>query len=337
MPSDSRTRPLSVHTVAVIAFDRISPFHLSVPCLVFGEDRRELGVPQFDLRICAAEPGPLRTSAGFGIDAPATLADLEQTQLVIVPSWRDTDEHPPPALLDALRAAHARGACVVGLCLGAYVLAEAGLLNNRAATTHWHWADDFSRRFPQVRLNADVLYIADGDVVTSAGVAAGIDCCLHLLRGICGAEIANRVARRIVAPPYREGGQAQYIEHPLPATHGDDRVAATLTWAAARLERAMSVDDLAAHAVMSRRTFTRHVHRSTGTSVGRWLLHQRLALAQRLLERSDHSIDTIAANAGFGSAISLRQHFAKAVGTTPSEYRRTFRGRRMKFNGVRVN
>ena len=322
MPSPSRsTEPL----VAVVAFDRISPFHLSVPCLVFGEDRSELGVPRFRLSVCGAEPGPLRTSVGFDVTPRAGLATLRRADIVIVPSWRDTAERPPEALLRALRAAHARGAQIVGLCLGAFVLAEAGLLQGRRATTHWEWARDFAARFPDVQLDADVLYVDDGNLVTSAGTAASLDCCLHLLRQRCGADIANRVARRLVVAPHRQGGQAQFIEQPVAASPRGSRLAGVLAWAAAHLDQPHTVDSLAQRAAMSRRTFTRHVHKTTGTTVLQWLLHQRLTHARRLLEASDRPIEAIAGDAGFGSPVSMRQHFATALGVSPLAYRRQFR------------
>ncbi|HJV61861.1 MAG TPA: AraC family transcriptional regulator, partial [Albitalea sp.] len=203
------------HTVAVVAFDGISPFHLSVPCMVFGPDMAGRGVPRYRLLVCSAERGPLRTTAGFAIEAPCRLPALARAQTVIVPSWHHGGERPPEALLRALRAAHARGARIVGLCLGAFVLAEAGLLDGRPATTHWALAEEFARRFAQVELRPDVLYVDDGDVLTSAGTAAGIDCCLHLLRRDHGGEVAARVARRMVVAPHRQGGQAQYIERPV--------------------------------------------------------------------------------------------------------------------------
>ena len=312
-------------TVAIVAFDRVSPFHLAVPCMVF-EDRSHRGLPGFDLRVCAAEPGTLRTDAGFGIQVRHGLAGLRGAGMVIVPSWRDADERPPEALLKALRAAHAAGACIVGLCLGAYVLAEAGLLDGRPASTHWYWSGHFARRFPQVRLQTDVLYVDDGDIVTSAGTAAGIDCCLHLLRRRHGAEAANRVARMLVVAPHRQGGQAQYIEQPLPASAQDDRLAGTLAWALRHLDQAHSLDALAQRALMSRRTFTRRFRQTTGTTVHRWLLNQRLSRAQRLLETTDQPLEAIAAQTGFGSAVSLRQRFAAALKTSPSSYRREFRG-----------
>ncbi|MEH6415686.1 helix-turn-helix domain-containing protein [Pseudomonas sp. CGJS7] len=311
--------------LAVVAFDRISPFHLSVPCLVF-ENRGEGDLPPFELRVCAAEPGPIRTRAGFSIGTRHGLNALGWADTVIVPSWRDADERPPEPLLKALRRAHQRGAQIVGLCLGAYILAEAGLLDGRRATTHWGWSEHFAARYPGIELQRDVLYVDDGRITTSAGTAAALDCCLHLLRRRHGAEIANRVARRLVVAPHRQGGQAQYIEQPLPASAQDDRLAAVLAWALAHLDQAHSLDALAERALMSRRTFTRRFRDSTGTTVGEWLAGQRLARAQRLLETGDQGLDAIAAQTGFGTAASLRQHFAARLGTSPSAYRRGFRG-----------
>lgn len=315
-------------TIAVVAFDRISAFHLSVPCVVFGDVHP--GAPAFTLLVCAAEPGSLRTTAGFSIQVDTGLEALAQADTVIVPSWRDPDEQPPQALLDALVAAHARGAQVVGLCLGAYVLAEAGLLDGRRATTHWAYAQDFARRYPQVQVDADVLYRADGKLLTSAGTAAGLDCCLHLLRQRYGAEVANTVARRLVIPPHRQGGQAQFIEQPLPVSPGGSRLAELLIRVRARLDASHSLDSFAAEALMSRRTFTRHFRQLTGTTVGAWLLAERLALSQRLLEGTEQTIDSIAALAGFGSPESLRHHFRQTFGVTPTAWRQTFKGMRRK-------
>lgn len=315
---------MSLPHVAVVAFDRISPFHLSVPCLVFGE--RRPGVPPYRLSVCSAEGPRLHTDAGFALLVEHDLRVLEEAQTVIVPSWRDPLEPAPPALLEALRAAHARGARLVGLCLGAFVLAEAGLLEGRRATTHWACVQAFATRFPGVQLDADVLYVEDGPLLTSAGTVAGIDCCLHLLRQECGAEVANRVARRLVVPPHRQGGQAQFIEQPLPADTRDDRLAGLLDQVRGCLDQPHSLDSLATRALMSRRTFTRRFRRLTGGTVGAWLLAERLALSQRLLERTDRSVEAIAALAGFGSPVSLRQHFARAFGVSPSAYRQTFQG-----------
>ncbi|MCF7222509.1 GlxA family transcriptional regulator [Marilutibacter chinensis] len=317
--------PQSTSTVAVVAFDRISPFHLGVPCMVF-EDRSDEGLPRFELRVCGIGRGRLRTDAGFDIEAHHDLTGLRDADIVIVPAWPDPDLPAPAPLLDALRAAHARGACVVGLCLGTYVLAEAGLLDNRPATTHWAWSEHFARRHPQVALQTDVLYVDDGDVLTSAGTAAAIDCCLHLLRREHGAEAASRVARMMVVSPHRRGGQAQYVERPLPDASRDDRLAGVLEWALRNLDRPHRLDDLAERALMSRRTFTRRFRQATGATVHQWLLTQRLARAQRLLETTDQPLEAVAASTGFGSAVSLRQRFAATFGVPPSAWRREFRG-----------
>lgn len=310
--------------IAVVAFDHISPFHLSVPCLVFGEMQPD--APPFELRVCAAEDGPLRTSAGFQISVSHGLEALEDAHTVIVPSWRDPDERPPQPLLDALLAAHQRGARLVGLCLGAYVLAETGLLDGQRATTHWAWARDFSARYPAVEVAPDVLYLEAGNLLTSAGTAAGLDCCLHLLRQHCGAERANRVARLLVVAPHRQGGQAQFIEQPLPASARDDRLAGLLDWVRANLRDPHSLDSLAERALMSRRSFTRHFRQLTGTTLGDWLLAERLALTQRLLENTDQSVEQIATLAGFGSPASLRHHFGRHFGVSPSAWRQSFQG-----------
>jgi transcriptional regulator GlxA family with amidase domain len=310
--------------VAVVAFDQIRPFHLSVPCAVFGEPSD--GGPLFDVRVCAAEAGVLRSQAGFTIGTRYRLGELALAQIVVVPSWRDPHESPPAALLEALRRAHRRGALVVGLCVGAYVLAEAGLLDGRRATTHWRWAEHFAARYPKVQVDRHVLYVDEGSVLTSAGTAAGIDCCLHVVRQRFGAEASANIARMLVVPPHRQGSQAQYIEQPVLASPIEGPLAKTLDWAARHLDASHSLDSLAARALMSRRSFTRHFRQHTGTTVGQWLLGQRLALAQRLLETTAQPIERIAERAGFGTPLSLRQHFGSAFNTTPSMYRREFRG-----------
>ncbi|MBL8403888.1 MAG: helix-turn-helix domain-containing protein [Dechloromonas sp.] len=311
------------HAIAIVAFERISPFHLSAPCVVFGD--RHPGVPPFDFAVCAPQPGRLATTAGFSIVVEHGLEKLLTADTIIVPSWRDPAERAPAALLAALVAAHQRGARIVGLCLGAYVLAQAGLLDGRAATTHWAYAEDFARRHPGVRLQPDVLYLEDGRMLTSAGTVAAIDCCLYMLRQQLGGEIANSVARRLVVPPHRQGGQAQFVTQPLPANATDARLSGLLDWVRAHLDQAHTLDSLAARATMSRRTFTRHFRQMTGATVGAWLLGERLALAQRLLESSSHSVETVSNLAGFGSAVSLRQHFRTAFGVSPVAWRRTFR------------
>ena len=310
------------HKVAIVAFDGITPFHLSVPCLVFGGPG---GEAPCDVVVCAAEAGPLRTSAGFTMTPQAGLTALDDADIVVMPAWHDDCRPAPPLLLDALRRSGARGATVVGLCLGAFPLAEAGLLEGRTVATHWAAASELAQRHPAVRVDEDVLYVDEGDILTSAGVAAGLDCCLHLLRRLHGAEFANRIARRILIAPHRDGGQAQFIERPLPVSPSDSRVAEVLDWMARHPQHEHTIDTLAARAAMSRRNFTRHFRLATGTSFGQWLLKQRMVHARRLLETSNVSIEGVAQEAGFQTALSLRQHFRNALRTSPSAYRKQFR------------
>ena len=310
--------------VAVVAFDGISPFHLAVPCAVLGE--RHGAALGYRLQVCSWEAGPLASSAGFQLQALAPLDVLQQADVVIVPSWRDVDELAAPALLQALRDARARGAVVMGLCLGAYVLAQAGLLDGMTATTHWAFADDFAARFPALTVAPDSLYLDDGQVLTSAGTAAAIDCCLHLLRRQCGAAAAGQVARYLVTPPHRQGGQAQYIAQPLPANTRDDRLSGLLDDVRASLAAPHTLDSLAARALMSRRTFTRHFRQLTGSTVQQWLLAERLARAQQLLETTALPVEAVAQQAGFGSALSLRLHFRRRFGVSPGDWRRSFAG-----------
>ncbi|GJI94814.1 transcriptional regulator [Duganella caerulea] len=320
------TSPSRKFRIAVIAFDGINPFHLSVPCQVFGAQRADCDSATFDVKVCAEDPGtPLSTTAGFDITATHGLATLSRADIVILPSWHSDCRPAPATLLQALRRAHQRGAQVVGLCVGSFPLAEAGLLDGRTATTHWALADTMSERYPKVKVDREVLYVDEGEVVTSAGVAAGLDCCLHLLRQLCGAEIANRVARQLVVAPHRQGGQAQFIERPLPVSGSDDRFAQVLAWVGEDLTQDHSIDVLAERALMSRRNFTRHFRQATGTSVKQWLLNQRLAHARHLLESSEVSVEMVAQQAGFGSALSLRQHFRATLRTSPSEYRKLYR------------
>ncbi|MBV8048427.1 MAG: helix-turn-helix domain-containing protein [Paludibacterium sp.] len=316
----------SVPRVVVVVYDRFSPFHISVPCIVFGNylppDRH-----LFQLTMCAGESGPLTSTEGLSFTAEAGLEALRDADIVIVPGWRSPPDPPSEALLAALRQAYQRGATVVGLCLGTYVLAYAGLLDGKRAGTHWECERDFTQRFPAVQLDCNALYVEDGRLVTSAGTAAGLDCCLHLVRQHHGSQIANKLARRLVIPPYREGGQAQYIEQPLPATTQDSRINRLLDHLRQHLRQDFSLDALAQHTHMSRRTFTRHFHKATGMSVGDWLLAERLKRSQELLEATDTPIDHIADRVGFASAAILRQQFKKAFGVAPRDWRRTFLGR----------
>ena len=317
---------MNKNTVAVVVFNGISPFHLSVPCEVFGEDSITKSVPKFRLLVCSAETETIQTAAGFSITTPYGLKDLARAAIIIMPSWRDTDELPPQALLNALLSASHKGAQIVGLCLGSFVLAAAGLLDNRAATTHWNKADELANRYPLIRVNPDVLYVNDGNITTSAGTAAAIDCCLNILRLQYGARIVNYVARRMVVSPHRQGGQAQYIQQPVRDISTVDHFAKVLDWIQQNLDKAHSIDGLAERALMSRRTFTRRFRQVMGVTVGEWLLSQRLRFAQQLLETTDSTIDRVAEMAGFGTSASLRQHFNHSFKISPSSYRREFRG-----------
>lgn len=310
--------------VAIVVFDDIIPFHLSVPCAVFEKALNPDGTPAYQMTICAPEPGVLRTNAGFSIVAEHGLEALQEAEMVIVPSWTDPASSPCPTLLTSLRQAHQRGATIVGLCMGAFVLAAAGLLDGRRATTHWRWTPEFIHLYPQVNIDRDVLYIDEGDIVTSAGTAASIDCCLHLVRKLRGADVANSVARLLVVPPHRQGGQAQYVEQPVYNTKSGDHFLASLNWATENLQQPISLESLAERAFMSRRSFTRRFQQTTGTTFTQWLLNQRLAVAQRFLEKTDRSVEQVACHAGFTSAVVLRRHFKKQFNTSPGRYRREF-------------
>jgi AraC family transcriptional regulator, transcriptional activator FtrA len=310
--------------IAVAAFEGISPFHLSVPCLVFGQDRRSLGLPLFDFRVCAIEQGVINTQSGFSINTQHGLDDIVLADIVIVPSWRDVDEAPALELLNALGIAHKNGALIVGLCLGAFVVAATGLLKGRKATTHWAYADRFCLQFPDVTLEPVVLYVDEGDVITSAGVAAGLDCCLHILRKLYGTKPAAQVARHIVLSPHRQGGQAQFIERPVIADRGSDHFYAVLEDVQSRLADTHMLDMVADAASMTRRTFTRRFQKAYAMSFGDWLTLQRITLAQELLETTRISIEDVALRSGFGTSTSLRKHFSGNLNTTPMQYRREF-------------
>ncbi|MFI6323908.1 GlxA family transcriptional regulator [Nonomuraea sp. NPDC050556] len=314
---------MSFRTVAVVLFDEIPLFEASVPIAVFGEGRGEL--PDFEVRAIAAEGGPVRTDVGLSLAAPYGLDAVEDADLVIVPTWRrPPDERPPRAALDALVSAHRRGATVVSLCLGTFVLAAAGLLDGLPATTHWRYAPLLARTFPQVDVRPDVLYVDEGRILTSAGSAGGIDLCLHLVRRAYGSKAANDIARGMVVPPHRAGGQAQYIDHPVPAPVSGDPLSEALDWAVAHLHEEVTVDALASRATMSRRTFDRRFRQVTGTTPTQWLLHQRILGAQRLLETTDEPVERVARRVGFASAVALRPHFRRQVGVSPATYRESF-------------
>jgi transcriptional regulator GlxA family with amidase domain len=318
-----------MHTVGLVVFDRIAPFEMAVPCEVFGIDRSEMGVPKgvpnHRLIVCSDEEGPLRTQGGFTIEAPYGLSDLREADTVVVPAWRDVEETPPEALLESLRQAYRRGARMVSLCTGAFILAHAGLLDGRRATTHWMYAEALARRFPAVEVDPTVLYVEDEQVFTSAGTAAAIDLCLHLVRLDYGAQVANVFARRMVVPPHREGGQAQYVQAPVARRFDECPLAETLEWVSANLDKPLTVARMAQHARMSERTFARRFGEVTGTTPLQWLLNQRIILAQHRLETSDAPVDWIAQDCGFGTGATFRMHFKRAVGVSPADYRKTFR------------
>jgi len=311
--------------VAVVAFEGMSLFHLSVPCLIFGEDRTALGLPRFDFRLCALETGqPLNTIGGAGLVAPYDLAGLKGAGIVIVPSWRGANVPVPEHLRTAIAGAHQDGAIVIGLCLGTFVLAAAGLLNGHRATTHWAATARLAAEYPDIGIDPDVLYVDEGTVVTSAGVAASLDCCLHVVRRLFGAEPAQRLARHIVLPPHRQGGQAQFVETPMPTAPQDAWLSRAIQHVLADAAAPHSLDSVADAAGLTRRTFTRRFQKQIGTSFSRWLAGHRLSLAQRLLETSGHSIEDVARLSGFGTPVSLRQHFRIELSTTPDTYRREF-------------
>jgi transcriptional regulator GlxA family with amidase domain len=315
------------HTIAVLALDRVVAFDLGVPSQVFGAARAASGERLYRVLICGPG-GPIRSYSGFTLVPDHDLSMVETADTIIVPG---IDAGPPvtdgtvaPEIAHALRAAHRRGARIVSICTGASVLAASGLLTDRPAASHWAWAGRLKGLYPKVRWDFDKLFVDDGDVLTSAGVGAGIDLCLHLVRSDHGSAIANHAARRCVVPPWREGGQAQYIERPVPEAAGTG-TEQTRSWALDRLAEPVSLEDMAAHARMSVRTFTRRFRDETGLSPARWLLQQRVAHARLLLESTDLAVDAVARRSGLGSATALRQHLQAAIGVAPSAYRRTFR------------
>jgi AraC family transcriptional activator FtrA len=316
------------HRVAVLVFPPVSVFETAVACEVFGIDRREMGVPSYELRVCSYDTPPFTSNGGGGVtyDTPYRLDTLRWADTIVLPGWpRPVSTLVPEPVLLELQRAHRRGARMASLCSGAFLLAAAGLLDGRRATTHWMYAADLAAQYPAVDVDANVLYVGEGQVWTSAGTAAAIDLCLHFVRLDHGAEVANVVARRMVIPAHRDGGQAQYVLAPVLAPAADDDLGRTLDWALDHLDSELSVEELARRAKMSPRTFARRFKAATGTTPLQWLLTQRVVLAQRLLEGTDLPVEVVAQRAGFGSSATLRQHFARVVGTAPLAYRQTFR------------
>ncbi|MGW6545677.1 helix-turn-helix domain-containing protein [Streptomyces massasporeus] len=310
-------------TVALAATDGMLHFELSLALEVFAAAPAGVTAPWYDLTVCG--PGALQVGR-FMLEPDAGLDRLRQADTVIVPGWADLDVEPPAQLVDAVREAHEAGARVASLCTGAFVLAAAGLLDGRRATTHWAHTEVLAARHPRVEVDPDVLYVDNGSVLTSAGKAAALDLCLHLVRLDLGSSVANAVARRLVVPPHRAGGQAQFVTTPVPE-RDDHPLAALLPWIVERLDQPLTVEDLARRAGMSSRHLARHFRAVTGTTPLQWLLTQRIRHAQELLEKTDDGVDTIAAATGMGTATTLRRHFNRTVGVPPDAYRRTFRSR----------
>lgn len=310
------------HHVAILAYDGLCTFEFGCAIELFALDRPELAVDWYRCTVCATAPGPLRAMGGLMVHAEHGLEALADADTIVIPGWHDVDVAPPPALVDALRAAHRRGARLCSICSGAFVLAHAGLLDGRQATTHWRYLDRFRARFPDVATDPAALYVDADGIITSAGSAAGLDMLLHLVRSDHGADIAHRVAQRLVMPLHRGGDQAQLVEHPLPATNGD-AIAPLMDWVRENIRAAHTVATLAERARMGTRTFQRRFKDSTGLAPLAWLVRERVALAARLLEtRPQLAIDAVADLAGLGSAESLRRHFRRHGLAAPASYRR---------------
>jgi transcriptional regulator GlxA family with amidase domain len=321
-----KEKALMLRDVAVLALEGSHAFELGVFCEVFGIDRSDDGLPVYDFALVSAAGTEVATRHGFSVLAAHGPERLACADLICVPAY-DRTKRQPEHLLDELRAAAERGARVLSICTGAFLLGEAGLLDDRRCTTHWHYTEELARCHPRARVESDVLYVDEDPIITGAGTAAGIDTCLHLVRKEHGSGVANAIARRMVAPPHREGGQRQYRERPQPRD-GISSLSPVLAWVEAHLDQNLTVDAMARKAHMSSRTFARRFQQETGTSPLQWLTQQRVLLAQHHLESSDESIIAIARRTGFGTVDNLRHHFTRRVGITPQGYRRTFRSPR---------
>jgi len=315
------------HVVGALITHGVAPFELAVVCEVFGLARSEILDPwPYEVVLASPDGSRVRTNQGFAIDGVQSLRALDRADTVIVPAWSgDTALRPPDAMLAALQRAHRRGARLMSVCSGAFALAHAGLLDGRRATTHWMYTERLASNFASVDVDPNVLYVDEGQILTSAGTAAGIDLCLHVFRLDHGVDVANAVARRMVVPPHRNGGQAQFVEAPVQADDGADALAATLDWALEHLDEPLTVEVMSRRALVSPRTFARRFRAVTGTTPLQWLLRQRILHAQRLLESTDLPVELVAQRCGFGSASVLRTHFKRMLDTSPLTYRRTFR------------
>ena len=309
--------------VAAVIDQGALTFDFAIPCEIFGLDRSDIVDPWYEFLVVGAGDRRVRTQTGFVIEAPHGLEALERADTIVVPGWSDPEDEPSAALKDSLVAAHERGARLASLCTGAFVLAATGLLDDRRATTHWLYTERLRRRYPRVRIDPDVLYVAEDRLMTSAGTAAGIDLCLHLVALDHGLDVAATVARRLVMPLFRSGGQAQYVDTPIAPDPGG--LSALLDWGRSNLEAGITVEDLAAQGSMSPRTLTRRFRSAIGIPPGEWLLRERLRLAQRLLERTDDPIEVVARRAGYDAPVTMRAQFAARLQTSPRAYRQTFR------------
>ena len=313
-------------SVVALAYDNLCLFEFAVASELFGLERPELDVEWYDFSVVAVDDGPLEAPGGIAVDAKAGLGQLVSAGTVVIPGWSARHETPPDELVAALQAAHKNGARIVSICSGVFLLAATGLLDGLAATTHWMYVDELRDRYPQIDVRPDILYVDNGSVLTSAGSAAGIDLGLHLIRRDYGAEIANEVARRMVVPAHRDGGQAQFIQRPV--TIDDDvSISQTLDWALEHLDEVLTVSTLAEHARTSERTFVRRFAEATGSTPHRWITLNRVLRARDLLESTTLGIEKVARQSGFGSAANLRNHFGREFQTTPSRYRQTFGAR----------
>lgn len=313
--------------VAVLAYDGLGIFEFGIAIEVFGLPRPEFGGDWYRFAVCSLERKPLRATPGVSVRASCGMSRLSEAGTIIIPGWTGYDVPVPPRLISTLRKAHANGSRLVSICSGVFVLAATGLLKGRRATTHWRYVDALRSKYPDIQVEPDVLYVDEGRVLTSAGSAAGIDLCLHIVREDFGAEIANQVARRLVVPPHRDGGQAQFIPEPIRKT-GSGGLAPVLRWLESNLDQELSVAELSRRAAMSPRNFARQFLRQTGTTPHQWLIHLRLLAAQRKLEKTNESVDQVAEAVGWQTAATLRQHFMRHLQTSPMAYRRRFSTRR---------
>lgn len=311
------------HLVVALAYDRLCTFEFGCTVELFALERPELGVDWYDFAVCAVEPGPIRAAGGITVQAPYAPALLARADTIVIPGWRDADEAPPPQLLEWLRAAHARGARLCSICSGVFVLAAAGVLDGQRATTHWRYAERLAQRYPRIAVAPDQLYVDNGQVITAAGSAAGLDMLLHLVRRDHGARIGNQVAQRLVVAPHREGGQAQFVPRPMAAGE-QGRLSRLMDWLRSHPAQPHTVASMAERAAMSPRTLQRQFQQATGLGPVEWLIRERVAIVKDLLEQPDVPLARIAERAGFGSEETLRHHFRRLTATTPGAYRKRF-------------